>query len=137
MLSFLKKRSFAVCAAMGVGGALALTALLMLPGALLVGGETLPERYGWIYALGAAGLSVLAVTAIIGRARGREVLATGGAVAAAYVLLAALLCALGGKNCAFGMWLACLAGAVAAGGAAGAMLSVRHNAHHRRRIRHF
>ena len=137
MLSFLKKRSFAVCAAIGTLAALALTTLLALPGAFLVGSETLPEGYGWVSAVAAAGLSVLTVSAVIGRARGRQALAAAGAVAGCYVLLAALACALGGRNCAFGLWLAYLAGAAAAGGAAGAMLSVRHNAHHRRHVRHF
>ena len=131
-MSFFKKRSFAVCAAVGEGCALVLTALLMLPAAWAVSAELLPLEAGSICAAAAAGLSVLLTTAVIARARGREALASGGAIGGGFVVLAALACALGGAKNAFGLWLAYLAGAVAAGALAGALLSVRQNRHKRR-----
>ena len=132
-MSFLKKSSFAVAAAIGEGCALVLTALLLLPVAWAVSGEMLPETAGALCAPAAAGLAILAPTAVIARTRGRDALATGGAIGGVYVALAALLCALGGANCTFDMRLAYLAGAAAAGALLGALVSVRQNRHKRRR----
>ena len=132
-MSFFKKKSFAVCAAIGVGGALILTALGLLPVTWAVIREVLPEGSGGVCAAIVAGLSVLAATAVVVRGRGREALATGGVIGGAYVLLAALLCALGGSKSAFGPWLAYLTGAVLIGALAGALVSVRQNKHKRRR----
>ncbi len=136
-MSILKKTktSFAMCAAMGEGGALLLTALLLLPVAWAIQDEVLDQRAGWICAFIAAGLSVLIPTAVIVRARGRRALATGGSIALGYVVLAALCCALGGGGTAFGTWLLWLAAAVAAGGLLGAMISVRSKTRGRRRRR--
>lgn len=128
-----KKRSFIVCAAIGEGCALVLTALLCLPIAWALTKEALPETAGGIAAAAAAGLSVLVPTAVIVRSRGRETLATGGAIGGAYLALAALLCALSGSRSAFGPWLVYLAAAVLLGGLAGAMVSLRQNTHKKRR----
>ncbi len=132
-MSFLKKKTFAVSAAIGEGCALVLTALLLLPVAWAVASGMVGEAAGGICACVAAGLGVLVPTAVIARARGREALATGGAIALGLVALAALLCALGGGKCAFGLWLAYLTGAVAVGGLTGALTSVRQNRHKKRR----
>ena len=132
-MTFFKKRSFPVSAAVGEGCALALTALLCLPLAWATIRELLPEAAGGLCAAAAAGLSVMAVTAVIGRSRGREALATGCAIGGGYVLLAALLCALSGGKGAFGPWLGYLCAAVFAGGSAGAMVSVRQKTHKKRR----
>ncbi len=132
-MSFLKKKSFALCAAMGVGCAWALTAALLLPFAWAIRSQTIPEEAGWLCASLSAGLAVLVPTAVIARVRGRQALATGGALAGGYTALAALACALGGKGSAFGMWLAALAAAAFAGGLVGAMVSVRQNAHRKKR----
>ena len=132
-MSFLKKRSFALCAAIGEGCALALTALLLLPVAAGVSAEALPMQAGGYLAFLAAGISVLIPTAVIAKARGRQALATGGVIGGGYGLLAALACALAGSKSAFGLWLAYLAGAAAVGALAGAMLSVRQNRHKKRR----
>lgn len=132
-MSFLKKKSFALCAGIGVGCALALTALLALPFALAIRAEALPQGLGWIFASVCAAAGTLIPTAVIGRARGRQTMAVGGALGGGYVILAALGCALGGDKCAFGPWLGALTAAVAAGALLGALLAVRQNTHRRRR----
>ena len=132
-MTFLKKRSFIVCVAIGLGCALVRTALLCLPIAWAQAKEVLPETAGGAAAAAAAGLSVLVPTAVIVKSRGREALATGGAIGGAYVVLAALLCALAGSKSAFGTWLVVLAAAVLLGGLVGAMVSIRQNTHKKRR----
>ncbi len=132
-MSFLKKSSFAVCAAIGVGAALVMTALALLPAAWAVSAGLLPEPAGRTAALVLAGLAVLIATAVIARARGREALVTGGAIALGILALAALCCALGGGKCAFGPWLLYLTGALAIGCLAGALLGIRRNSHKKRR----
>ncbi len=132
-MTFFRKRPFIVCAAIGWGCALVLTALLCLPLAWAVTKEILPEPAGPAACALAAGLSVLIPTAVIVRGRGREALATGGAIGGGYLLLAALACALAGSRSAFGPWLIWLAAAVLAGGLAGSMVSIRQNTHKKRR----
>ena len=132
-MSILKKKSFTLIVAMGLGAALLMTALLLLPMALLIHKEVLGLGMGWLCAVLAAGLSIFVPTAVIVKIRGRQALATGGALALGYVLLAALLCALGGSGFAFGPWLIRLACAVTAGGLAGAMVSIGQNTRRKRR----
>lgn len=132
-MSFLKKSTFAVSAAIGEGCALLLTALLLLPLALAVSGEALPLEAGMYAPYVASGIAVLVPTAVIARFRGKQAMATGGAIGGGYVVLACLICALGGAKSAFGPWLAWLAAAAAAGAVVGALLSVRQNRHKRRR----
>lgn len=132
-MSFLKKRSFAVCAAIGEFCALLLTALLLLPAAWAVSAEALPMEAGLLFPFIAAALAVLITTAVIARVRGSQALATGGAIGGGYILLAALACALSGEKGAFGLWLAYLSGAVILGALIGAVLSVRQNRHKKRR----
>lgn len=132
-MSFLKKRPFALCAAIGEGCALILTALLLLPAAWAVSAEALPMEAGAALPFAAAALAVFVSTAVLARLRGRQALATGGAVGGGYILLAALACALSGEKGAFGLWLAWLAAAVLAGAVAGALVSVRQNRHKKRR----
>ena len=126
-MSILKKKSFTLTVAIGLGAALIFTALLLLPTALLIHKEVLDLTAGWLCAALAAGLGVFVSTAVIVKVRGRQALATGGALALGYVLLAALLCALGGSGFSFGAWLIRLSCAVAAGGLAGAMVSIGKN----------
>ena len=132
-MSFLKKKSFAVCAAIGEGAAVLLTLVLLLPVAFMINKGTAGEELGCIAASVCALISVLVPTVVIVRARGQQALATGGAIALGYIILAALCCALGGSRSAFGMWLVWLAAAVAAGGLIGAMLSIRRNSHRKKR----
>ena len=132
-MSVLKKKSFALCAAIGEGAAIVLTLLLLLPVAAVVNSGTVGEQTGAIAVNICAGVGVLVPTLVIARARGQQALATGGAIALCYVVLAGVCCALGGGNAAFGMWFAWLAAAVAAGGLIGALLSIRQKSHRKRR----
>lgn len=132
-MSILKKKSFTLTIAIGLGCALVLTALLLLPMALLIHKEVLGQGMDWLCAVLAAGLGVFVSTAVIVKARGRQAMATGGAIALGYVLLAALMCALGGQGFAFGPWLIRLTAAAAIGGLAGAMVSIRQNTRRKKR----
>ncbi|MCD7844709.1 MAG: hypothetical protein LUG57_02415 [Oscillospiraceae bacterium] len=132
-MSKLKKTSFPVAIALGEAGALALTAALLLVFAALIHREAMGQEWGWLCAVASAGLSICAATAVVARSRGRQALATGGAIALGYVALAALLCAMGGSGAAFGLWLGRLAAGAGAGALGGAMLAIRQNAHRKKR----
>ena len=132
-MSILKKKSFTLVAAIGLGTALVLTALLLLPMALLIHKEVLGLSMGWLCAALSAGLSVFLSTAVIVKARGRQALATGAVLAGGYVLLAMLLCAMGGSGFSFGPWLIRLLIAVIVGGLVGAMVAIRQNTRRKRR----
>ncbi|MCD8115891.1 MAG: hypothetical protein LUE21_02045 [Oscillospiraceae bacterium] len=132
-MSKLKKMSFPAAAAVGEAGALALTAVLLLPVAAAIHRESLGQEWTWLCAVTAAGLSICAATVFVARSRDRQALATGGTIALGYVALAALLCAMGGAGSAFGVWLARLAAGAAAGGLVGAVLSIRQNVHRKKR----
>ena len=132
-MSVLKKKSFPVCIAAGVICALLLTVLTLLPFAWAIHGEALGENMQGPCCLIAVWISVFVPTVIIAKTRGRQALATGGSIALGYVVLAALLCALGGSACAFGMWLVWLAADAAVAGLIGAVLSLRQNRHKKRR----
>ena len=132
-MSIFKKKSFSVSVAIGEGAALVLTALLLLPMAMLIHRQVLGQNAGWLCAAAAAGISVFISTAVIARARGRQALATGGSIALGYALLAALLCALSGSGAGFGMWLVWLSAAVTVGALGGVLLSARRNTRRRKR----
>ncbi|MCD8322597.1 MAG: hypothetical protein LUC89_06925 [Oscillospiraceae bacterium] len=132
-MSKLKKMSLPAAAALGEAGALLLTAVLLLPFAMAIQRETIGQEWGWLCAAASAGLSVCAATVAVARSRGRQALATGGVIALGYVALAALLCALGGSGSAFGVWLARLAAGVGIGAFGGVLLSIRQNAHRKKR----
>lgn len=132
-MSKLKKMSFPAAASLGVAGALLLTAVLLLVFAALIHREVLGQEWGWLCAVASAGLSICAATVAVARSRGRQALAIGVAITLGYVALAALLCAMGGSNSAFGIWLARLTVGAVAGALAGAMLSIRQNAHRKKR----
>ena len=134
-MSVLKKKSFPICAAIGMGAALLLTALLLLPVSAAVESGALDMGVGRILAYVCVGMSVLVPSAVIARVRGRQALATGGVIALGCALLAALCCALAGERCAFGPWAAYTAAALAVGALAGALLGVRQNSHKKRRRR--
>lgn len=132
-LSKLKKQGLLPSVAVGTGAALVLTALLCLPFAAAVCKGALPLETGFLWAALSAGLSVLLSSLAVARARARQSLPTGAAIAGAYTLLAALICALGGQGFVFGSWLLWLAGAVFLGGLLGAVMSIRQNPHGKRR----
>lgn len=131
----LKKSGLALTSAVGLGAALGVTALLCLGAAALIRRGTLPMRMADVCAAVSAGVAVWLVVWLITRARGRQALPTAACVAGGYVLLAALLCAMGGEKSAFGAWLWRLSAAVAGGGLLGAVMSLRQNTHRKRRGR--
>lgn len=132
-MSVLKKKSFPICVAIGEGAALVLTALLLLPVAAAVNSGKVGPGFGSAAAYVCAWLAVLVSGCFIARVRGRQALATGGAIALGYAVLSALCCALAGDKCAFGTWYLYLLSALAAGALIGALLSVRQSAHKKRR----
>lgn len=131
--NILKKKGLVPAAAMGLGGALLLTALLCLVLAAVIHHETLPLSAAGLCAAIAAGLSVFAATLVISRLRGRQAMPTAGIIAGGFVLLAALICALGGRGFDFGPWLLRLCIAAAAGGLLGAVMSIGQNPHKKTR----
>ena len=124
-MSAWKKLGLLPAGGVGLGASVVLTALLCLAMTPLFTKELLPLSGTDAAAVAAAGLSVfLAVRTVAGR-RGRQALATAGITAGGYIVLAALVCALGGRGAAFGPWLWRLSAAVAAGGLLGAIMSLR------------
>lgn len=121
----LKRKGLPAAAGVGIVMAAALTALLCLLPAALIGRRLLPQEAGAYCACAAAGLAVFAAVLFIARLRGRQALPTGGCVAGGVLALAALLCALGGAEADFGPWLLRLGCAVIAGGVLGAVMSIR------------
>lgn len=130
----LKKKGLALSAAIGLACAVALTALLCLPFAAAVCRGVLPLSGAFIWAATAAGLGVFIATLLIARTRQRQALPTGGIIGGGFVLLCALLCALGGRGFTFGVWLLWLAGAVLLSGLLGAIMSIGQNKHKKRRF---
>ncbi len=131
----LQKKSLSLSALIGLGCAVVLTGLFCLPFAAAVYHQALPLESAWMWAVLSAGLSVFVTTLVIARLRQRQALPTGGCIAGGFLLLAALVCALGGEGFLFGTWLLWLGGAVALGGLLGAVMSIRQNSHKKRRSR--
>lgn len=132
-MSKLKKQGLLLSAAMGAGAAALLTAVLCLPFAAAISKGALPLETSLVWALIAAGVSVMLASLVVARARARQFLPTGAAIAGLYALLAALVCALGGKGFSFGPWLLWLIGTVLFGSLLGAVMSIRQNTHGKRR----
>lgn len=130
----LKKKGLAASAAIGLGCAIVLTALLCLPFAAAICRGILPMSGAFICAATAAGLGVFIATLFIAGLRQRQALPTGDIIGGGFVLLCALFCALGGKGFTFGGWLLWLAGAVLLGGLLGAFMSIGQNKHKKRRF---
>lgn len=129
----LKKLNLPAACGVGLCAALALTALLCIPGAVVIDRGALPLDLAPVWATAAAGLAVFAAALLLSKVRGRQALPAAGAVAGGYILLAAVLCALGGDKSGFGPWLWKLAIAVMSGALLGAVLSIRQNPHRKRR----
>lgn len=119
-MSVLKKMSFMACAAAGTAAELLFTLILLLPVSVLVNKQLLEEEICRILPMIAAGISVFLSEIIMARTRKKQALAMGGVLAGLYIVLASLLCVLGGTNCEFGYWLLWLSTAVLAGGVMGA-----------------
>lgn len=121
-----------VSACVGLAGAVLLTLLLCVPGALIIDRGILPLSACPYWAAGAAGLAVFFAALVIAGVRKRQTLPTAGALAGGYVVLSLLLALIMGGSLAGG-WLIRLVIAVAAGGFLGAVMSIRQNPHKKRR----
>lgn len=131
-VSVRKKAGLSVLVLWGTLLAVILTLLLLVPGAMLLHKQVVPEEFGGLLSACAAGLSLFAAVVIFGRNR-KTVPVTGGLVLAAYLVLLILigLCVCGG-----GIWgegLARQGLAAVAGAAIGIMVSMRRNKHRKRR----
>ena len=109
----------------GVLAVIVLTLLLCLALTPAILRGTLPPESGSVCAAASAGLAVFAVVFLLSRARGRQAMPAAGIVAGGTVILAALLCAMGGKGFSFSPWLLRLAAAAVTGGILGAVMSIR------------
>ena len=130
-----KKRGLVPGCLIGLGAAVLLTALIALAETPLFLRGLLPTDRVGLCAWAAAGLAAFVSVLVIARLRGRQAMPTAGIVAGGYILLAALLCALGGGRCAFGPWLLWTAVSAAAGALLGAVMSIRKRGSRRRRGR--
>ena len=131
--NILRKKGLVPAAAIGLGGAVLLTALLCLLFAGIIHRETLPLSAAEYCAAAAAGIAVFAATLIVSRLRGRQAMPTAAIIAGGLVFLAALICALGGAGSEFGPWLIHLCIAAFCGGLLGAIMSIGHNPHKKSR----
>lgn len=131
-MSRCKKLGLLPACLLGIVAVLLLTAVicLALTPAYLRG--MLPTETGPACAAAAVGLAVFAVVLLLSGLRGRQAMPTAGGVAGGTILLAALICALGGKGFDFGPWIFRLAACAAAGGVIGAVMSIRPRARSRR-----
>ncbi len=120
-----KKLGLLPAGCVGVGASAGCTALLCLALTPLFTKEYISLDRAELLAPMAAGIAVFAVAWVLTRRRGRQTLATSGIVAGGYILLAALVCALGGRDFGFGPWLGRLVLAVGAGALLGAIMSLR------------
>ncbi len=127
--NMLKKKGLLPAAAIGLGAALGMTALLCLGAAALIHNGALPMSAAGLLAVSAAGVSIWGAVLTVSRIRGRQAMPTVGVIAGGFLLLAALLCALGGEKASFGPWLWQLGLAALAGGLLGAVMSLRQNSH--------
>ena len=118
----------------GLGAALVLTLLFALAAVPLFLRGWLPVDHAKLFAAGFAGMAVFVSALGTVRLRGRQVLPTAGLIAVCYIILSALLCALGSSRCTFGTWLLHLSAAVFAGALMAVVLSLRkRRSRHRRR----
>ena len=130
-----KKLGLLPACLIGIAAVAVLTPLLCLAlTPAFLRGMLLPET-GPVCASASVGAAMLIVVFLLSGIRGRQAMPLAGIVAGGTVLLAALICALGGKNFDFGPWLLRLAAAAAAGGILGAVMSIR--PHHPVRRAHY
>lgn len=130
-----KKRGLVPSCLFGIAVSVVLTALICLAlTPLFLRGAVPLERTDIIAPL-ASGIAVFAAVLFLAKTRGKQAMPTAGIVAGGVVLLAAVLCALGGRRFAFGAWLWHAAAAAAAGALLGAVMSIRKKSGKRRRRR--
>ena len=130
-----KKIGLVPASAAALGSSVALTALLSLAAVPIIMRGWLPLSSCGMCAALAAGLGIFLSVTAVARLRGCQPMQTAGIVCAGFILLHALLCALGGKNCSFGSWIASSTAAAASGAFAGAVMSIRKTGVKRRRKR--
>lgn len=130
-----KKRGLLPSCGIGLGFAIVLTAVICLAMTPLILREWIPVGQSGMCSMIASGISVFAAVSILSRLRGRQALATAGIVSGGYLLLCAVVCALGGERSDFGVWILQLAAALAVGGLLGAVMSIRRKPGRRKRRR--
>ena len=131
-MSSLKKWSLPAAAGAGIAAVILLTVLLCLPGAALIDREVLPLSSAPYWAAGSACAAACAATLAVCKIRKRQTLPTAASIAAGAALFD-LLCAVIGGAEAVGPWMIRLLFALFTGGLLGAVLSIRQNAHKKRR----
>ena len=134
-MSRCKKMGLLPACIAGITAVILLTAFLCLLLTPVYLHGLLPPETGPVCSLIALGLSVFICVWLLSGIRSRQAMPTAGIVAGGIVLLASLICALGGRGFAFGPWLLRLASAAAIGGAAGAVMSIRPHGKRRRAYR--
>jgi len=92
----------------------------------------LPQEAGSSCASAAAGTAVFVMVFLTDKIRGRQAMPAAGIIAGGTVLLAVLVCALGGNGFNFGSSIFRLAAATIVGGLIGAVMSIRKSAGKRR-----
>jgi hypothetical protein len=128
-----KKKGLLPWCAVGIAAAGAMTALVCLALAAVMTRGLIPMGLAQPVAIGAAGVSVLAVTMVVVKLRGRQYLTTGAALGGGYGLICGLLCALSGTRATLGMGLLWLICATLGGGMLAAIMSIGKNPRARRR----
>jgi len=134
-MSGFKKLGLLPSCMIGIAAAIAGTVLLCLVLTPLFLRGLLPLGSGSECACAAAGVAVFAAVFLTARLRGRQAMPMAGIIIGGTVLLAALLCALGGSRTDLGSWLLRLVAAAAAGGIIGAVMSIHSRTAKRRRPR--
>ncbi len=119
-----KKRGLLPSSIMGLAAAVILTALLCLALTPIITRGILPPESASSAGCVSAGLAVFAAVYYVSKSRGRQAMPTAGIIAGGYLLLAALVCALGGSGFEFGAWLGRDAVAAGLGAFLAAVMSI-------------
>ena len=119
-MSVLKKLNFPSRLTAGIAMELILTFLLLIPAAMIMNRQLLGNYASAILPPVVAGLAVFLTAMVLVKVQKKQPYAMGAALGGAYVLLAAVLCALGGPSCEFGRWILWLGLAAVVGGLLGA-----------------
>lgn len=132
-MSFLKKKGFAFCVCVGAALSAALCMLLLLLASFLIYRQVIDQDAGQVVAILCAGISVFAVAAVVTRARGRQALSVGAALAGVVILVALIARLTAGETSSMGTWFLWLAAAVFGGGLLGAVLEAGKDSRRKRR----
>ena len=127
-----KKQGLIPSCLMCIGAVLLITLLLCLAFTPAYLRGMLPLETAPVCASASVGAAVFITVFLMSGLRGRQAMPAAGIVAGGTIILAAAICAAGGKRFDFGPWLLHLAAAAAAGGVFGAVMSIRPRAGKRR-----